>query len=92
MLTSHLRTKNLRVSITRSFALTLNYRVSHTIFCFISDVEGAEEEEEVFETNWEQEVAKFDNMGLKEEVLRGIYAYGFKDPSPIQMKGILPII
>jgi len=31
-------------------------------------------------------------MGLKEDVLRGIYAYGFKDPSPIQMKGILPII
>jgi len=30
------------------------------------------------------EVNKFDEMGLKEEVLRGIYAYGFKDPSPIQ--------
>ena len=59
---------------------------------FVTEVEEAEEEEEVFETNWEQEVAKFDNMGLKEEVLRGIYAYGFKDPSPIQQKGILPII
>jgi translation initiation factor 4A len=30
------------------------------------------------------EVNKFDDMGLKEEVLRGIYGYGFKDPSPIQ--------
>jgi len=28
-------------------------------------------------------VDKFDDMGLKEEVLRGIYAYGFKEPSPI---------
>lgn len=31
-------------------------------------------------------------MGLKESVLRGIYGYGFKDPSPIQTKGILPLI
>ncbi len=31
-------------------------------------------------------------MGLKESVLRGIYGYGFKDPSPIQQKGILPLI
>lgn len=38
------------------------------------------------------EVDKFDDMGLKEEVLRGIYAFGFKEPSPIQQKAILPII
>lgn len=31
-------------------------------------------------------------MGLKEDVLRGIYGYGYKDPSPIQQKGILPVI
>ena len=31
-------------------------------------------------------------MGLKEPVLRGIFGYGFKDPSPIQAKGILPVI
>jgi len=51
-----------------------------------------EEVEELFETNWELEVNKFDDMGLKEQVLRGIYGYGFKDPSPIQAKGILPVI
>jgi len=51
-----------------------------------------EEAEECFETNWELEVDNFDDMGLKEEVLRGIYAFGFKEPSPIQQKGILPII
>jgi len=51
-----------------------------------------EEAEEFFETNWDMEVNKFDDMGLKEEVLRGIYAYGFKEPSPIQTKGILPVI
>lgn len=53
---------------------------------------GGKEGEETFETNWDLEVNKFDDMGLKEEVLRGIYGYGFKDPSPIQQKAILPII
>jgi len=53
---------------------------------------GGKEGEENFETNWDLEVNKFDDMGLKEEVLRGIYGYGFKDPSPIQQKAILPII
>ena len=38
------------------------------------------------------EVNEFDDMGLKEKVLNGIYAYGFKEPSRIQSKGILPII
>ena len=38
------------------------------------------------------EVDTFDDMGLKEDVLRGIYAFGFKEPSPIQRKGILPVI
>ena len=49
-------------------------------------------EEETFETNWDLEVDKFDDMGLKEEILRGIYAYGYKEPTPIQKKGILPVI
>ena len=51
-----------------------------------------EENEEDFETNWDLVVNKFDDMGLKEPVLRGIYGYGFKEPSPIQQKGILPVI
>jgi len=31
-------------------------------------------------------------MGLNEELLRGIYSYGFEKPSAIQQKGIKPII
>ena len=31
-------------------------------------------------------------MGLKEGVQRGVYGYGFVKPSPIQQKGILPVI
>jgi translation initiation factor 4A len=34
----------------------------------------------------------FDDMDLKENLLRGIYAYGFEKPSAIQARGILPII
>lgn len=47
------------------------------------DLDKGEVVDEVFETNWDLEVDKFDNMGLRESVLRGIYGYGFKDPSPI---------
>lgn len=31
-------------------------------------------------------------MKLKDEVLRGIYSYGFDRPSVFQQKGILPIV
>jgi len=31
-------------------------------------------------------------MGLKDDLLRGIYGYGFKAPSEIQMKAVLPVI
>jgi len=47
---------------------------------------------EEFKTNWESSVKKFDDLGLKEEVLRGVYGYGFVKPSPIQQVGILPVI
>ena len=33
----------------------------------------------------------FDDMGLPEALLRGIYAYGFQRPSDIQSKGVIPI-
>ncbi|CAH8306188.1 unnamed protein product [Eruca vesicaria subsp. sativa] len=32
----------------------------------------------------------FDDMGLQENLLRGIYAYGFEKPSDIQQRGIVP--
>eukprot|EP00937_MAST-01D_sp_MAST-1D-sp2_P002419 g2419.t1 len=34
----------------------------------------------------------FDAMGLREELLRGIYAYGFEKPSAIQQRAIKPAI
>lgn len=32
----------------------------------------------------------FDDMKLREELLRGIYAYGFEKPSAIQARAIVP--
>lgn len=44
------------------------------------------------ESNWEERCDSFDNMGLKEDLLRGIYGYGFERPSMIQQKAIVPLI
>lgn len=38
------------------------------------------------------EIENFDQLNLKENLLRGIYSYGFEKPSAIQKKGILPMI
>ena len=38
------------------------------------------------------EYSTFEDMELKGELLRGIYAYGFTKPSKIQTKGIKPIV
>jgi len=46
-----------------------------------------------FETSDGVEVINsFDSMGLNEDLLRGIYAYGFEKPSAIQQRSIKPII
>ena len=37
-------------------------------------------------------IDKWDEMKLNEDLLRGIYAYGFDEPSEIQKKSIMPII
>ncbi|KDN45754.1 putative TIF2-translation initiation factor eIF4A [Tilletiaria anomala UBC 951] len=44
------------------------------------------------ESNWDQVIDNFDNMELKPELLRGVYAYGFEKPSAIQARAIVPVI
>ena len=39
-----------------------------------------------------REVLNFDDYELKDNLLRGIYSYGFESPSPIQRKAIEPMI
>ncbi|KAA0193985.1 hypothetical protein HAZT_HAZT008040, partial [Hyalella azteca] len=50
------------------------------------DVDG------VIETNYHEVVTSFDDMDLRDDLLRGIYAYGFEKPSAIQQRAILPCI
>lgn len=45
-----------------------------------------------FQSNWNQIVDSFDEMNLREALLRGIYAYGFEKPSAIQQRAIMPCI
>lgn len=44
------------------------------------------------ETNWTETTTTFDLMDLKEDLLRGIYAYGFEKPSAIQQRAVKPIL
>lgn len=44
------------------------------------------------QSNWNEIVDNFDDMNLKESLLRGIYAYGFEKPSAIQQRAIIPCI
>uniref|UniRef100_UPI00358F3755 eukaryotic initiation factor 4A-II isoform X3 n=1 Tax=Myxine glutinosa TaxID=7769 RepID=UPI00358F3755 len=46
----------------------------------------------IIESNWNEIVDNFDDMSLKESLLRGIYAYGFEKPSAIQQRAIIPCI
>jgi ATP-dependent RNA helicase len=51
------------------------------------------DEEKVYESSNEIKVVpSFDAMNLKENLLRGIYAYGFERPSAIQQRAITPIL
>ena len=66
-----------------------------------TDNGGASKESEVTESEQESkslftgnivEYTSFDDMNLKLKLLRGIFAYGFEKPSPIQSRAIVPIL
>jgi translation initiation factor 4A len=42
------------------------------------------------DSNWDEAIETFDGMQIPEELLRGIYAYGFEKPSAIQQRAIRP--
>ncbi|KAF3961599.1 hypothetical protein CMV_013794 [Castanea mollissima] len=46
--------------------------------------------QEEFFTSYDEVYESFDSMKLHENLLRGIYAYGFEKPSAIQQRGIVP--
>ena len=44
------------------------------------------------DTNWDECIDSFYGMNLREDLLRGIFAYGFEKPSAIQQRAIKPVI
>jgi len=48
--------------------------------------------EEEIDSNWDEDIETFDGMMITEELLRGIYEFGFENPSPIQKRAICPMI
>ena len=57
-----------------------------------SEEQPTELADDNIESNWEEAIEAFDNMELPEELLRGIYAYGFEKPSAIQQRAIKPVM
>jgi translation initiation factor 4A len=55
----------------------------------VLEVNDAQNEEE---TNSSYEIQNWDELEISPNLLRGIYAYGFEKPSPIQQKAIKPLI
>lgn len=58
------------------------------------DEKRTQVDEQPPQSNTEEEkvIKKWDELDLNPDILRGIYAYGFETPSPIQCKAILPIM
>jgi superfamily II DNA/RNA helicase len=61
-----------------------------------SDNQAAKEnrhQDDGFESsNWNEIYESFDDIKLKDELLRGIHANGFEKPSHTQQRGVIPII
>nr|UYR00229.1 eukaryotic translation initiation factor 4A [Plectrocnemia conspersa] len=53
---------------------------------------GPVEPDGFIDTNWHEVLDNFDDMNLNENLLRGIYAYGFEKPSAIQQRAIMPCV
>ncbi|KAK9468686.1 P-loop containing nucleoside triphosphate hydrolase protein [Lipomyces arxii] len=53
----------------------------------LTDIDGDQ-----IESNYDEVVDSFDDMDLNPELLRGIFAYGFENPSSIQQRAIVPVI
>lgn len=73
------------------------------VFCFCRNDDDTINDDELYspsgmdpegiiESNWSEIIDNFDNMSLKEELLRGIYGYGYERPSAIQQRAIMPCI
>lgn len=46
----------------------------------------------VIESTWDEVISSFEDMNLNNDLLRGVFAYGFERPSAIQQRAIAPCI
>ncbi|KAG0309770.1 RNA helicase [Dissophora globulifera] len=59
----------------------------------MSGINRKQDDKLVFETSEDVKVVStFDSLGLKDDLLRGVYAYNFERPSAIQQRAINPIV
>ncbi|KAF8941053.1 DEAD-domain-containing protein [Dissophora ornata] len=59
----------------------------------MSGINRKHDDKLVFETSEDVKVVStFDSLGLKDDLLRGVYAYNFERPSAIQQRAINPIV
>ncbi|GFE55085.1 eukaryotic initiation factor 4A [Babesia ovis] len=57
-----------------------------------NDISTSNNGMDAMESNYDEVVDSFEALKLNEDLLRGIYSYGFERPSAIQQRGIKPII
>lgn len=55
-------------------------------------MQNPQEDMEFETTEGVEPISSFEKMGIGENLLRGIYAYGFEKPSAIQQRAVRPII
>ncbi len=53
--------------------------------------ESIEMNNDIIETSEYEEIKTWDELEINNDILRGIYGYGYENPSPIQRKAIVPI-
>ena len=54
----------------------------------------SEKTETTTNKDFRKEISEWDDpdLDLRPNILRGIFAYGFEKPSPIQKKGLIPLV
>ena len=80
------------VDVSKVKELTLPTSASITLVSKFSVEALCELLEESNSTEVTVTTATFEEMDLKENLLQGIYAYGFQQPSAIQQRGIVPFL
>ena len=80
---------NLRVLCCSDTYVTVMNLQNNNLEIRVQEANEPNEEQVVME---EKVCESFDDMDLKDSLLRGIYAYGFEKPSAIQQQAIMPAI